>query len=62
MNHLESVGLGLALTKLQFVAQVKRHPYACGFTTETYIRFKRSSTEEQKKVHRGVATVTTTFL
>ena len=49
MNHLESIGLGLALTKLQFVAQVKRHPYAYGFAVETYIRFKRSSTEEQKK-------------
>ena len=49
MNHLESVGLGLALTKLRFVAQVKRHPFAYGFATDIHIRFKRSSTEEQKK-------------
>jgi len=49
MNHLESIGLGLALTKLQFVVQVKRHPFAYGFKTVTHIRFKRSSTEEQKK-------------
>ena len=49
MNHLESIGLGLALTKLRFVAQVKRHPFAYGFATDIHIRFKRSSTEEQKK-------------
>lgn len=48
MNHLEAIGLGLALTKLQFVAQVKRHQYSYGFKIVVHIRFKRC-TEEQKK-------------
>ena len=49
MNHLESIGLGLALTKLQFVAQVKRHHHSYGFKIVVHIRFKRSCNEEQKK-------------
>jgi len=49
MNHLESIGLGLALSKLQFVSQVKRHQFSYGFKVITHIRFKRSCNEEQKK-------------
>ena len=49
MNHLETIGLGLAITKLQFVAQVKRHQYSYGFKTVIHIRFKRTCTDEQKK-------------
>ena len=48
MNHLETIGLGLAITKLQFVAQVKRHQYSYGFKTVIHIRFKRTCTDELK--------------
>ena len=53
MNHLESVGLGLARTKLQFVAQVKRHPYAYGFTTGDLYSFQAFKHGRTKEVHRG---------
>ena len=49
MNHLETIGLGLAITKLQFVAQVRRHQFSYGFKIVVHIRFKESCTEEQKK-------------
>lgn len=47
--NLESIGLGLALTKLRFVGFVRRRPHSYGFAPRMFITFKTSATEEQRK-------------
>lgn len=47
--NLEWIGLGLAITKMDYIVKVKSTPYAYGFQVETLVKVKRSCTDEQKK-------------
>jgi len=46
---LEQIGLGLLLTKIEYLVIVARSPHAYGFRVRTFARFRPHCTEEQRK-------------
>lgn len=47
--NLEQIGLGLALTIMEYSVVVSRTPFAYGFRIRTRIRFRSVCTPEQRK-------------
>ena len=47
--NLEQIGLGLALTKMQYKVYIRTSPWAYGYRATIYITLKSTCTEEQKK-------------
>jgi hypothetical protein len=49
LNPTEFIGLGLAVTRLNFRVAVDKSPYGYGLSVRKYVSLKPNTTEEQKK-------------